>query len=172
MFKNYVQSFLDYFDNSEAQINFGLNRERIDVGENFARLSIYKNDVELKIDFVNDLAVRFDSLIEDDNLGKVDSVRNILSNKISALYRFEIKDYVDIWIIAKNYKFNWRNMIKEAKQKEASVDPLEIVNLFKTFPFENLRDIKWAQTVDFNQIKNEFDLIAQDILNGRDNSLV
>jgi endonuclease/exonuclease/phosphatase (EEP) superfamily protein YafD len=56
------------------------------------------------------------------------------SNKISTLYRFEIKDYVDIWIITKNYKFNWRQLINEAKQKEASVNPLEIFNLFKSFP--------------------------------------
>ena len=170
-FTIYIRSFFDYLNNSAANINFQLNAERTNVVENFAQLFIYEDDVELKIEFVNDLAIRFGNLKEDERLGKVDSVRNILSNKISALYRFEIKDYVDIWIIAKNYKFNWREIFAEAKKKEASVDPVEIVNLFKTFPFENLKAIKWALAVDFNQIKNEFDFIARDILNGSDNSL-
>ena len=170
-FTIYIRSFFDYLNNSAANINFQLNVERTNVEENFAQCFVYKDDVELKIDFVNDLAVRFGSIREDNILGKVDSIRNILSNKISALYRFEIKDYVDIWIIAKNYKFNWREIFAEAKQKEAAVDPVEIFNLFKSFPFENLNAIKWAQKLDYSKIGKEFDVIAREILNGSDNSL-
>ncbi|MCF6271090.1 MAG: nucleotidyl transferase AbiEii/AbiGii toxin family protein [Melioribacteraceae bacterium] len=170
-FKIYVKSFLAYFNNPTADIDYRLNIERISIAENFAQFFLYKGDIELKIDFVNDLAVRFESVVTDKHFGKVDSVRNILSNKISALYRFEIKDYVDIWCIAKNYKFNWRKLINEAKQKEIAVDPLEIFDLFKSFPFENLNAIKWVQTVDYIRIKEDFYAIAEDILDGRDNSL-
>ena len=170
-FKIHIRSFFDYLNSPAIPVNFKLNTERTNVGENFAQFFIYDDEIELKIDFVNDLAVRFGSLVEDDILGKVDSVRNILSNKISALYRFAIKDYVDVWIIAKNYKFNWREIFSESKQKEATVDPVEIFNLFKSFPFENLNAIKWAQKFDFSKIEKEFDVIAQEILNGSDNSL-
>lgn len=88
------------------------------------------------------------------------------------MYRFEIKDYVDIWCIAKNYKFNWRKLINEAKQKEGAVDPVEIFNLFKSFPFESLDAIKWVKPVDYNRIKEDFYVVAEDIVNGSDNSLI
>ncbi|MFZ2322082.1 MAG: hypothetical protein WAV89_00140 [Ignavibacteriaceae bacterium] len=42
----------------------------------------------MKLDFVNDIATKFEKIVVDKRLGKVDSIRNILSNKISALYRF------------------------------------------------------------------------------------
>lgn len=61
--------------------------------------------------------------------------------------------------------------MNEAKQKEASVDPMEIYNLFKSFPFENLNIIKWAIDVDVGQLNKEFEIIAENIINGNDNSL-
>ncbi|MDP2365191.1 MAG: nucleotidyl transferase AbiEii/AbiGii toxin family protein, partial [Ignavibacteria bacterium] len=128
-FKTYIKSFLDYFSQLTPDTPIKLITERISISDDYAQFFIYADKTELKLDFVNDLAIRFESILPDKKLGKVDSLRNILSNKISALYRFEIKDYADIWCIAKNYKFNWRQLINEAKQKEASVDPLDIISL-------------------------------------------
>jgi len=170
-YKIYINSLLEYFNHPAKDIDFKLNVERVVVTDNFSQLFLYKGDVELKVDFVNDLPVRFDDVVSDKHFGKVDSLRNILSNKISALYRFEIKDYVDIWLISKNYKFNWRELINQAKQKEGSVDPLEIFNLFKSFPSENLNAIKWVKPVDFNKVKEDFHILEEDILYGRENSL-
>lgn len=170
-YKIYVQSFLDYFNRLPADINFKLNIERIIVTEKFSQLFLYWADAELKIDLVNDLAVRYGEVISDEHFCKIDSMQNILFNKISALYRFEIKDYVDIWLIAKNYKFNWRELINHAKQTEVAIDPLEFFNLFKSFPFESLTAIKWVKPVNYNQIKENFNKIAEDIVNGTDNSL-
>ncbi|MFQ6677389.1 MAG: hypothetical protein ACE5D0_03635 [Fidelibacterota bacterium] len=34
---------------------------------------------------------------------------NILNNKLTALFRSEPKDVADIWMIAKNQSFNWKN---------------------------------------------------------------
>lgn len=170
-YKIYINSLLEYFNHPAKDIDFKLNVERVVVTDNFSQLFLYKGDVELKVDFVNDLPVRFDDVVSDKHFGKVDSLRNILSNKISALYRFEIKDYVDIWLISKNYKFNWRELMNQAKQKEGAVDPLEIFNLFKSFPFENLNAIKWVNPVDFNKVKEDFHILEEDILYGRENSL-
>lgn len=170
-FKSYLKSFIEYFNIPSPEVRFNIHTERTSITDNYVQLFLYQDETELKIDFVNDIAARFDSVIIDKQLGKVDSLRNILSNKISALYRFEIKDYADIWCIAKNYKFNWRQLINEAKQKEASVDPIEIINLFESFPYENLDIIKWITPVDYTQVKNDFHIIAKDILNGQNNSL-
>lgn len=170
-FKKYIKLFLDYFYSPTPKTPIKVLTERTSISDNYAQFFVYSEKTELKLDFVNDLAVRFEGILSDKKLGKVDSIRNILSNKISELYRFEIKDYADIWCIAKNYKFNWRQLINEAKQKEASVDPLEIINLFREFPFDSLDKIKWASPIDNNQVKKEFQIIAEDILNGSDNSL-
>ncbi len=171
-YKNYIKSFLDYFNNHPTDINFELNYERIFISENHTQFFIFEGETELKLDFVNDIGIRFGDIVSDNFFGKVDSINNILSNKISALFRFEIKDYVDIWCIAKNYKFNWRELIYQAKQKESAIDPIEIFNLFKSFPFKNLDSIKWAKPVDYNKITEEFSIIADDILSGQNNSLI
>jgi len=70
------------------------------------------------------------------SLGKIDSWQNILSNKITAVFRFEPKDIADIWIISKNKTFNWKMIIKEAKTKEAGIEPEVIFNILKSFPIE------------------------------------
>lgn len=170
-FKLYIKSFLESASLPSIRDQFKVYTERINISQNYAQVFLYHGEVELKIDFVNDVAIRFDSLAVDERLGRVDSLRNILSNKISALYRFEIKDYVDIWGIAKFFNFNWRQLMNDAKQKEASVDPIEITNLFRTFPFESLDAIKWTVPVDYSKLKNEFNIIAEDILYGNDNTL-
>ncbi len=63
-----------------------------------------------------------------ERLGTIDSWRNILSNKISALFRFEPKDVADIWILSKKKAFEWNIILDEAKTKEAGVDPEIIYN--------------------------------------------
>lgn len=69
----------------------------------------------LKIDFVNGVAAHYGDFETNERLGTIDSWRNILSNKISALFRFESKDVADIWIISKKKKFDWKTILEEAK---------------------------------------------------------
>lgn len=168
-FIDYVNSFINHIRNSNY--NFNIILEKINVSKNHVRLFIQKEDIELKVDFVNDIASHFGELKSDNSFGFIDSIRNILSNKLSAIYRFELKDFVDIWIISNNYKFNWNNIINEAKSKEVSVDPIEISKLFISFPFEKLDLIKWINPFVNKNIKNEFEIIAKDIISGNDNSL-
>lgn len=170
-FQSYQKKIIEFLQSTQLDTGIKVITDRIVTSEDFLQLYLLKGDIELKIDFVNDIAYRYGNLIDDNKFGKIDSLRNILSNKISALYRFEIKDYVDIWTIAKNYKFSWKEIISEAKQKEISIDPLEIYNLFLSFPFENLSMIKWVKEIDTDEIKNDFLKISDDILVGNENSL-
>jgi len=80
--------------------------------------------LELKIDIINDVAKHFGELEYEDVLGRIDSWRNILSNKITALFRPEPKDVADILFISLNKSFNWKEIINEAKTKEVGVEPL------------------------------------------------
>ncbi|OGU72854.1 MAG: hypothetical protein A2V93_01785 [Ignavibacteria bacterium RBG_16_34_14] len=110
-------------------------------------------------------------LLDDNVLGKVDSLRNILSNKLSAVFRYEAKDIADIWIICKNFKCNLRKMIEEARNKEAGVDPVAIYEILSSFPINNLYLIKWIKKPNPEIFKKEVLQIAEDIMYGRDNSL-
>ncbi len=118
------------------------------------------------------MAPHYGGYVEDAALGRtIDSRRNILSNKLSAVFRYEAKDIVDILTISKHEKFNWMDVVQEAKTKEAAVDPVSICEILKSFP-ENLLDtIKWTTPVKYRAFKKELTRIAEDILRGRDNTL-
>lgn len=130
------------------------------------------SEVRLKIDFVNDLAPHYGQKETHDTLGVIDGWQNILSNKISALFRFEPKDVADLWVIAKNKSFNWKRIMREAKTKEAGCEPEEVFNIIKSFPIEELRLVKWVEVPDRNAVKNDLEQIADDIFWGRENSLI
>ena len=95
-------------------------------------------------------------LLDDNVLGKVDSLRNILSNKLSAVFRYEAKDIADIWIICKNFKCNLRKMIEEARNKEAGVDPVAIYEILSSFPINNLYLIKWIKNPIRKSLKKKY----------------
>ena len=115
--------------------------------------------------------MQYGNFVLDETLGKIDSLRNILSNKFSAVFRYEAKDIADIWIICKNFKCNLRGIIDEAKNKEAGVDPVAVYEIISSFPIDKLDLIKWIKKPGADIFKKEILQIAEDILYGRDNSL-
>jgi len=141
------------------------------ISDSFAQMYINKNGTLLKIDFVNDISAHFGEIIQSPEFGLVDSIRNILSNKITALSRFEPKDIVDIWIIAKRHDFTWDAIFDEAKEKEIGVDVLIAAEIIQSFPQEKLNFIKWVQQYSPTQIKSDLEIIVQDMLAISSNSL-
>ena len=102
---------------------------------------------------------------------RVDNWRNILSNKICALSRLELKDLVDIIYISQNYAFEWEGIVSEAKEKDLWVDPLEICRTVSAFPLELLSDIKWIEDMKNLDIKEKVNVLHDDIFRGNSNSL-
>jgi hypothetical protein len=139
--------------------------------EKFVQLIVNRKNVNLKVDFVNDISTHTGQLIFDPGYGYVDNLENILSNKLSAIFRFEVKDVVDIWVISKNMKFKWGEVMENALQKEASLGPIEVFNILKSFPVENLSFIKWISQPDFDEIIHDINVIAEDLFYGNENSL-
>lgn len=170
-FGDFIELFFSTLDKRQEKDGFIVDRQNVIRSNNFMQILISKNDVQLKIDLVNDIAAHYGEFLLDNRLGKIDSLRNILSNKFSALFRFEVKDVVDIRIICKNYKCNFREIIEEAKNKEAGVDPVAIFEILSTFPVDKLDLIKWVDKPDPNIFKQDITQIANDILYGRENSL-
>lgn len=170
-FNQHIEALYKVLQEKQRAGLFSIDYQRTRRSENFFQLFILKEDVELKIDLVNDVASHYGDFINNHVLGKIDSLRNILSNKLSAIFRYEPKDVVDIWIICKNFKCNLREIIDEAKSKEAGVDPVAIYEILSSFPLDKLSIIKWIEKPETETFKKEIMQIAEDILHGRENSL-
>lgn len=170
-FENFVELFFRILNEREEKKDFIIDKQNVTKSNNYMQIFLSKETANLKIDLVNDVAAHYGEFLFDNKLGKIDSLRNILSNKFSALFRFEVKDVVDIWMICKNYKCNFREIIKEAKSKEVGVDPVAIFEILSTFPVDKLDLIKWIDKPDPNIFKQDITQIANDVLYGRENSL-
>jgi len=169
-----VDKVLLSLESPEFQKAFHIEKESIKKFENYAQIfinDVQNQEIKLKIDFVNDISIHFGDFENNRQLGSIDSWRNILSNKLTALFRFEPKDIADIWVISSNKKFNWKEIINEAKSKEAGVEPDVIFNILKSFPAAQLKLIKWIGMPDYLKIENDLQIIAEDILYGNENSL-
>ena len=170
-FNQYIEVFYKTLLKKQEGGMFKIDNQRVRRSENFLQFFINKKEIELKVDLINDVAPHYGIFFEDSILGKVDSLRNILSNKMSAVFRYEAKDIADIWIICKNLKCNLREIINEAKNKEAGVDPVAIYEILSSFPVNKLDLIKWIKKPDTEIFKKEILQIANDIMYGKDNSL-
>lgn len=140
------------------------------VSNHFFRFYAKEKDVSLKIDFVNEMAFHFGPFKRFPLFACVDNELNILTNKISCISRYEVKDIADIWALAKHLAFSWRE-IMEIAEKKSPCDPIEVSKIIKTLPRDELKLIKWAPDVDLNEVYANLQAIAEDILLGRVNTL-
>ncbi len=128
--------------------------------------------MHLIIDFVNDVEFHYGGFKVADFYPKIDSWRNILSNKLSAISRLEPKDVGDTLFIANRYYFEWPEIIEEAKTKDLWVNPLDVSRIIKEFPVNLFDSIKWVSSVDQKVLDRERLQMHDDIFYGRPNSLV
>ncbi len=83
--------------------------------KDFIRIKI---DNLLQIDFVNDRVPRFKEPRVLGNGYKIDTIENILSNKITAVIgRDNPKDIFDIYLIHRYYKVDWKEILISAHEK-------------------------------------------------------
>ncbi len=84
----------------------------------------------------------------------------------------EAKDIVDILFIGKRYPFEWEEIVNEAKEKDLWVDPIEICRMISQFPSHLLNEIKWIIDVNIEKLKQELNVLHDDIFSGNANSLI
>ncbi|MBC2733198.1 MAG: nucleotidyl transferase AbiEii/AbiGii toxin family protein [Desulfobacteraceae bacterium] len=173
---------LDFFvndnDNFKAECNAAINafkdRWACDIAATsgtFARIFLKTGDITLKVDFVNDVPDHYGEIKKFPLFHRIDSWQNILSNKLCALSRLEVKDIVDIVFIAKNYSFDWETIVGEARTKDLWIDPIENCRIIDQFPIERLSTIKWTQAPNTEEFNQQLKTVHLDIFNGRENSL-
>jgi hypothetical protein len=139
---------------------------------NFNSLKVYKKDdtagTLLKLDFVNDMVPHFGELEKTALFDRTDSVRNILSNKLSALFRYAAKDIADIREIALHESFNWTGIIEEAREKEAGLEIPLICEILSGMPEEEFNNVKWKDAVTWPDFKKDIEKIVFDMISGQD----
>ena len=170
----FVNSHSTFKDQCKTMIDTCKSKWHVDItttSDSFLRFFIEAGDVSVKIDLVNDVPFHYGKIETCSLFNRVDNWRNILSNKICALSRLEVKDLVDIIYISQKYSFEWEGIVIEAKEKDLWVDPLEICRMVSAFPLELLSDIKWIGDMKNLKIKEKIKVLHDDIFRGNSNSL-
>ncbi|MEW6062122.1 MAG: nucleotidyl transferase AbiEii/AbiGii toxin family protein, partial [Bacteroidota bacterium] len=131
-YQEWVEKIFRALFNSEVNSGITIGRSSIRRLKDFSQVFVSMKDrpeAQLKIELVNDVAEHFGDFEFHPTLGKIDSWRNILSNKVAALFRparlrrsggFEPKDISDmrsilrIWSLARLKNFSWKEIVREA----------------------------------------------------------
>jgi len=170
-FDSYVTALFAALEMGQDKGNFWIRYESVQKFDSFATLYLISSDgqTDLKIDMVNDIAPHYGGFETSPVLGRVDHWRNILSNKLGAMLRFEPKDYVDLLFIARHRSFSWKEVVEEARSKEAGLDPVVLYDLMRSFPREMLSTIRWAVEVNPDTFLKDLQRLAEDLFFMRDN---
>ncbi len=170
-----VERLFYAFKSAQTAGLFAIDYQRVRRYEQLTQIFLIQETrderLTLKIDVVNDVASHYGGVCDHPLLGKLDNWRNMLSNKLAAVFRYEAKDIADIWAIAKHERFDWHSMLAEAKTKDAGVEPIALFEIFGSLPQEAFAMIKWRIPVTFDEFSREIRQIADDIFRERRNSL-
>jgi predicted nucleotidyltransferase component of viral defense system len=126
-----------------------------------------KSDARLKLDFVNDVASHFGDIIKTDLFIRTDSIRNILSNKITCLFRFTAKDIADLREIALRTKVDWLEAISDARHKEAGIEIPVICDIIQGMPQSEFETIAWVKKPEWDEFRNDIDRIIYEMMSGQ-----
>jgi hypothetical protein len=164
-FKKQTETVVTAIRKAGMQIELGT------ASESFLRITVLKDEVPLKIDFVNDVIYHYGDFEAAHFFNKIDSWRNILSNKLSAVSRLEPKDIADLLFIAKKFAFEWPDIMEEAKNKDLWIEPLNVSRIIKEFPVDLFDSVKWITPVVKKKLSKELHRMHDDIFYGHSNSL-
>jgi predicted nucleotidyltransferase component of viral defense system len=126
-----------------------------------------KSETALKLDFVNDVAARFGEIIKTDLFDRTDSISNMLSNKLTALFRFAGKDVADIREIALHESIDWKQAIQDAQHKEMGVEAPVICDILQGMPRQEFEDLNWIKKPDWQEFRADIDKIVNDLASGQ-----
>jgi len=123
-----------------------------------------KSNTLLKLDFVNDVAVRFDDPVKTNFYYQTDSIRNMLSNKLTAIFRFAAKDVADIREIALRENVDWNQSISDARQKEAGVEIPIICDILQGMPQSEFETIAWIKKPTWEEFHADIERIVLNMM--------
>ena len=162
---------LDFFTNNSTRFNFAVKNILAELSKEFTIESeldsrdfvrIKVNGL-LQVDFVNDRVPRYKEPKVLENGYKIDTIENILSNKLTAVIgRDNPKDIFDIYLISRYYSIDWKEMLNSAQEKSVfSIDDL-IVRL-KSFPYRLLGSINLIDENFLDSFQDDFANLVEEI---------
>ena len=135
--------------------------------EHFLTLKIRKDsNTTLKLDFVNDSVPLFGNIAPTKLFYRTDSICNILSNKLSAIFRFAAKDIADIREIALREDINWVQAIQDARQKEAGLELIYVSQILTGMPQKEFDSIAWINKPSWEEFQHDISRISLEMLGG------
>lgn len=163
---------LDFFTNNSTRFNFAVKNILAELSKEFSieteldsrdfvRIKI---DGLLQIDFVNDRVPRYKEPRVLENGYKIDTIENILSNKITAVIgRDNPKDIFDIYLISRYYSVDWKEILDSAQEKSVfAIDDL-IVRL-KSFPYRLLGSINLIDERFLDTFQDDYSALIDEIV--------
>jgi predicted nucleotidyltransferase component of viral defense system len=135
----------------------------------FTTLKVHreKSEFGLKLDFVNDVAAHFGETVKTELFDRTDSIRNMLSNKLTALFRFAGKDVADVREIALHEPIDWRQAIQEAQHKEMGIEIPVICDILQGIPEQEFDSVNWIQKPSWRAFRNDIEKIVFDMMSGQ-----
>ncbi|MDR2717122.1 MAG: hypothetical protein LBB89_03530 [Treponema sp.] len=125
-----------------------------------------KSNTLLKLDFVNDVKYHFGDIVKTELFVRTDSIRNMLSNKLTALFRFAAKDVADIREMALHEKIDWQQAINDARQKEAGVEIPIVCDILHGMPQSKFETVAWTRKPSWEEFRNDIDRIVHAMISG------
>ena len=134
--------------------------------KNYSTFRVRKknSDVMLKLDFVNDLVPFYGEIQKTKLFYKTDSIRNILSNKLSAIFRYAAKDIADIREIALHESINWTEIISETRTKETGLELYYIGEILTSLPQKEFDAILWKKKPGWEEFNNDIKNIVETMM--------
>ncbi len=169
---DFFTNFSNTFHNSIRTFTSNLLKEKISFtvktdSKDFVRILV---EDFLQIDFVND-RVKYFGKPEIRKSFKIDNLKNILSNKLTAIIsRDNAKDIFDIYLISKFTKFNWKNIVRDATEKMV-FELSELISRLDSFPEILILNLDFIDPDFLKNFTSEFKVMSEDIGNLKENSL-
>lgn len=166
-----IGAFADAFRIVYSILKATWNNLDIEVdARDFKRLRLSTGETRLKLDFIADRIARVGLPVVRGSV-RVDTVRNILSNKLCAIVgRDEARDVADLLYIARKRSFTWADILADVDTKQ-DIQLEDLLYRLKTFPIDALAEVPFIRSEPLDLYKAWRGAILADIERVSENSI-
>ena len=128
-------------------------------------MNLVQEDINLKIEMVNDVPSRVGDPWMHPTLGRIDTAKNILANKITAvLDRTAPKDLADIWGLCYKMNFSLNEAISGTKGKAAGVFPVDLARVLCSVTRSDWELVRWVNAPDPDDFIHQLGLLGKGLI--------
>jgi hypothetical protein len=133
--------------------------------ERLVRLTVRQQQMALKIEMINDVPAHIGAITNHPVLGRLDSMENILANKLTAIVsREEPKDLADIWGFCCLRGLSLTEALNNAHSKAAGLFPADIARVLCSVVEADWSFIRWHHPPDFKQFADDLCKLGEELI--------